>query len=481
MPNWSRRSVLSTGVALSTAGALASMGATTEEGEETEAASSRTVSTGDPAGWSSTWGNAANSNYLPIEGAFPEPDTVAWRHDLPNFRTWHDGTVAVVDGRIYLLTGHETTDERIGGVHRSYRTELRALDAETGDVDWQLEVEGKYRPTVADGLVTVSARDRVTAFNAETGSVRWERPFDTVEWPTSPTPADGTLYVVAGETLYALDGEDGSVRWRRERVEVGPANDDASASASVSTSFAPRPVAVVDGTAYAITEPCNADSSDPVAGEGGVAALDAATGESEWAVVPEGGVSSDLVATEEFVFARRELDVNRGPLLDPDTGEVVRRETVNVVAATPDTRVTHDTTYPGSGGVSIHPYDDGETWTVSDVAFQAPLVGGETLIAFHEGTVAGFDLETGAKTWRWEGDVRPRALVAVDEDTLYVGHEGQLLALRPSDDGEGEGEDESESDADREDPDERRRDDSDDGGADGPESDCPRAGTDAGR
>lgn len=478
MPNWSRRSVLSTGIALSTASALASMGATTEK--ETAAASSRSVSTGDPAGWSSAWGNAANSNYLPLEDEFPKPDTVAWRHELPNFRTWHDGTVAVVDGRIYLLTGHETTDERVGSVYQSYRTELRALDAETGDLDWRTAVEGKYRPTVADGLVSVSARDRLTAFDAETGSVRWERAFDTVEWPTSPTPAAGALYVVAGQTLYALDGEDGSVRWRRERVEVGPANDD-DASASVSTSFAPRPVAVVDGTVYAITEPCNRDSSDPVAGEGGVAALDAATGETEWAVVPEGGVSSALVATEAFVFSRRAIDVNRGPLLDPDTGEVVRRETVNVVAATPAARVTHDTSYPGSGDVSVHSYADGETWSVSDVSSQSPIVAGETLIAFHEGTIAGFDLETGAKTWRWERDFRPQALVAVDEDTLYVGYEEQLLALRPSDADKGEGEDESESDADRDDPDERRRDDGDDGSGGDPGSDCPRTGTDAGR
>ncbi|WP_254531757.1 hypothetical protein [Natrinema gelatinilyticum] len=34
-------------------------------------------SASDPDGWSSAWDNTGNSNYLPLEDEFPEPNSVA--------------------------------------------------------------------------------------------------------------------------------------------------------------------------------------------------------------------------------------------------------------------------------------------------------------------------------------------------------------------------------------------------------------------
>ncbi|SER21873.1 PQQ-binding-like beta-propeller repeat protein [Natrinema salaciae] len=483
MPNWHRRSILATGAALSTTGALASISATTEEAALDT--SSGPTSTGDPDGWSSAWGNAANSNYLPLEDEFPEPETVAWRYKLPSMRTWHDGTVAAVDGRIYLLTNYERTDERIGGLFQSYETELHAIDADDGELDWQAAVEATGRPTVADGMVYVNGRDSVTAYDAADGSVRWERKLDTVEWITNPTAADGTLYVVAGEALYALDGDDGSIQWRREQVTVRAADDT---DESVSTSFATELVAVVDGTVYAITTPCPEDSPGAVALEDGVAALDATTGDTEWAVAPEGGVSTSLVASEAFVFGMRVVDMHGGPLLDPDTGDVVQQETQTTVAATPDARVT--VPFPGSSDISVYPSDDGERWTAPDAS--EPLIAGDTLIAFRDGSVVGFDLETGAVTWQWEGGPSStRTLVAVDENTLYAGFDDGIVALRPSDD-ENEGDECGEDDEDEgdendgdecgeDDEDEGDENDGDEGDEDDTDSDCPREGAGSAR
>ncbi|WP_408957034.1 PQQ-binding-like beta-propeller repeat protein [Natrinema sp. 74] len=451
MPNWHRRSILATGIALSTSGAFTSTSATTEERTDDVPLS---VSTGDPDGWSSEWGNAGNTNYYPLDDEFPEPGTVAWRYDLPSFGTWHDGTVAVVDGRIYLLTSAKRTDAGV-----AYQSELHALDADDGELDWKTEVEATGRPAVVNGSVYVTNRGHVIAFDTEDGSVRWERELTTGEWVTNPTPAAGALYVVAGDTLYALDGDDGSIRWQREAVAVRGAT--AEPSDSVSTSFDSQTVAVAGGTVYAITAPCDEDSSDPVAGEGGIAALNAMTGETEWAIVPEGGVTGSLMATEAFVLARKQIDDTEEIILDPDTGDVVQRDAVNTVAATSEARVTHDTWYPGDGPLSVRPYGSGAAWTVSDVRFPAPLLVGKTLIAFHDSAVTGFDLETGSVTWRWEGDPLPRAFVAVDENTLYAGHEGELVALRPADDEE-------------DGLDEQRQSDTKEENRDDTEADCPR-------
>ncbi|QLG49401.1 PQQ-binding-like beta-propeller repeat protein [Natrinema halophilum] len=459
MPDWHRRSLLATCATLSTTGVLASEGSSTDPDDASDVAQSGVAS--PPDGWSSAWGNAGNTGYLPLEDEFPEPNSIAWRYELPSFRTWHDGKVAVVDGRIFLLTNYAETDERVGGFYQTYENQLHALDAETGELEWQAEVKAKKRPTVVDGTVYVEGRDRVVAFDAADGSVSWERELDTIEWVTNPTPADGALYVVAGETLYALDGDDGSVRWRRERVTVRPENE--AMGDPVPTSFAAETVAIVDGTVYAITRPCNENSSNEVEEKEGVAALSAKTGEPEWAVVPEGGVSTLLMAADEFVFGRKVADMNDETILDRHTGEVVGRETVDTVAATSDVRVTYDGGAPGGGDISVHPYDDGEHWTVSGVHSQAPLIVGETLIAFQNGSVTGFDLESGTVMWRWERDLDPRALVAVDENTLYVGINTELVALRPSDGEADDQQDDPDDDGQQDDPDDDdQQDDPDD-------------------
>ncbi|QLK25931.1 PQQ-like beta-propeller repeat protein [Natrinema zhouii] len=446
MPDWNRRAVLATGAALSTPGILASIGSTVAE----EDTASSGTSTGDPPGWSSVYGNAANSRYLPLDDGFPEPNTIAWRSDTLRGGS-NDGDIAVVDGRIYLVGEFESTDYE--------QTELRVASADDGTLEWKTEVTGRQRPTVADGTVYVSGTDRVTAFDTADGSFQWEREFDPELWISNATAADGVIYVVADgsrfnadATLYALDGDDGSTRWKREQVEARQENRETADPAPVG--FKTAPVAVVNGSVYAITGGGEFKGTGSKAGiqwDGGVTELDAKTGEKQWGIVLEDGAFEKLIATEAFVCVQNKVDGLEETVLDSETGETVQTSK-STRTATADVRVTHDTIRPGSGPITVSTYGSEESWTASDIYYFPPLIVGDTLIATRTSEVVGFDLESGTETWSWEVDGSPHALAGVDENTLYfrLYHNDapdELIALRASgDQGEGREGDEQEDD-----------------------------------
>ncbi|SER72300.1 PQQ-binding-like beta-propeller repeat protein [Natrinema salaciae] len=465
MPDWNRRSVLATGAALSTTGILAAVGSTVAE----EDASTEGVATGDPPGWSSVHGNAANSRYLPLDDGFPEPNTIAWRSDTL-YGVSNDGDIAVVDGRIYIVGEFESTDYE--------QTELRVASTDDGTLEWKTEVTGRQRPTVADGTVYVSGVDRVTAFDTEDGSLQWVREFDSEQWISNATAADGEIYVVTGgtrfnadATLYALDGEDGSIQWKRKQVEARQENRETADPAPVG--FKSAPVAVANGSVYAITgggEFKGSGSKPGLQWNGGVTALDAKTGEKQWGVVLEDGAFIKIIATDAFVCVQNMPDGLEETVLDSETGETVLTSN-STRAATADVRVTHDTFRPSSGPITVSTYGTDDSWTASDIYYFPPLIAGDTLIATRtsESSIVGFDLESGTEKWNWEFDGTPHALAGVDENTLYfklykADRPTELIALRASDDrGEGrEGDDRDETEPD---------DDTEDG-SDESDSDC---------
>ncbi|MFU8869988.1 MAG: pyrrolo-quinoline quinone, partial [Natronococcus sp.] len=92
MSGWRRRSILATGAAISTGTVLAAAGSGAAETDEGSGSS-----LDEPAGWSSYRGTAGNTAYVPSEGSFSEPETVAWEYD-------ERGRAAIVDGTVYLRT-----------------------------------------------------------------------------------------------------------------------------------------------------------------------------------------------------------------------------------------------------------------------------------------------------------------------------------------------------------------------------------------
>ncbi|WMT10253.1 PQQ-like beta-propeller repeat protein (plasmid) [Natrinema thermotolerans] len=128
-------------------------------------------------------------------------------------------------------------------------------------------------PVVNDGIAYVAGDTRIEARDIETGTRLWETdPEDGVN--TSPVLACGTVYVSTLNETLALDSENGDVLWRV----------DGGAHSGVSTS----PV-VVDDTIYVAV--------------GGIAALNAETGDERWHAQTDHSAQGVAVADRVYVGA----------------------------------------------------------------------------------------------------------------------------------------------------------------------------------
>jgi len=112
------------------------------------------------------------------------------------------GAVAVADGRVFASIG--------GGVNPL----TAAIDAESGNVLWQHEVDGLMSaPTVADGSVfTPRENGTVEALDPETGEVQWS--FQTDDLSSGVNYTDGSLYLHGDSHLTAVDANSGDQQWQ---------------------------------------------------------------------------------------------------------------------------------------------------------------------------------------------------------------------------------------------------------------------------
>jgi outer membrane protein assembly factor BamB len=128
-----------------------------------------------------------------------------------------DGSPAVVDGVVYAVS----------------RSAAHAFDAATGDERWSFEdAAGAGSPAVRDGTVYVGSYDLdVHALDAETGDLEWDQRVG--KWPTfAPAIADGVVYVPSwSDRIYGLDAATGEPRWRHELAT--PLSDPAVADGRV--------------------------------------------------------------------------------------------------------------------------------------------------------------------------------------------------------------------------------------------------------
>ncbi|MEK6277633.1 MAG: PQQ-binding-like beta-propeller repeat protein [Actinomycetota bacterium] len=115
---------------------------------------------------------------------------------------------------------------------------VRALNAETGKVVWDLRRDSKYKgppsdvtaPVVGRGQVFVAFMDgRVVAINAKTAKVEWRRHLPS-RLESSPLVIGETLYIGSDRgTLYALHTKDGSNRWTfeaRHTIKASPSHTE---------------------------------------------------------------------------------------------------------------------------------------------------------------------------------------------------------------------------------------------------------------
>lgn len=296
-----------------------------------------------------------------------------------------------------------------------------AFDAASGERHWSKDVGRVTGVEAAAGVVCVGVKTggdsaRVLAFDAVSGERRWDASVDNLA--SAMAAADGTLYAANGG-LAAVDASDGSVRWEVDNragasftVVVAPGEQLAADGTRVVYGGNRGAVALAreDGSAEWTAETAFSTNAGPVLGDGtayvggdhgdGLAALDAATGETRWA---------------------RSFGQNAG-----------------VVGVHPtDRSVLVATGTAGLGGSfgTVYQLDRDDGVERRESRFDAPVRGtaaggGLFAVRTEAGTVACFDAETFAEEWRTE--VSAGGLLSTDGERVFAQTtDGTLWALAP--------------------------------------------------
>ncbi|MFC6733760.1 PQQ-binding-like beta-propeller repeat protein [Haladaptatus sp. DYSN1] len=127
--------------------------------------------------------------------------------------TFHEGTLYIPTACAEQATYEMGPDPTVGG--------LFALDAETGEINWQFKM-GAYwggRALVHDGVVYAvsEAEHALYAVDAESGSEVWTKTNEDAGID-SPVLAGDTLYTTTRDEVMAL-GPDGTVQWTVDRPD----------------------------------------------------------------------------------------------------------------------------------------------------------------------------------------------------------------------------------------------------------------------
>ncbi|SEO94014.1 Outer membrane protein assembly factor BamB, contains PQQ-like beta-propeller repeat [Halogranum amylolyticum] len=329
---------------------------------------------------------------------------VAWAHELDDSFPGIGPPVVVADGTVFTAT----------------RCLVHALDAESGEPDWQYEFGSdgwlggraqfvQSRPVVDDEGVYVSAG--VSLFSVtHGGGSRWQ--YETTSSFDRPLVAGNTAYFTSDlddDTLLALDTATGLTRWRdapatirpeayADGVVVGAAVEDSETTlgalfAQTGQTRWTRDLPVGDSTRLLPT----VSDGTVFYGTGTLYALSLDDGSTQWRRdVSEEPRGLHTVVDDETVYTVA-ADAGRVVALDADTGETRWEHAVEALRATLSPAVTDDTLYVSAGPmvVALDTEDGSEQFRLrvpgSGAEFFALAAGtlyagsGQTLVALREG------------------------------------------------------------------------------------------------
>ncbi|SDK04159.1 outer membrane protein assembly factor BamB family protein [Natronorubrum texcoconense] len=411
MPTWKRRSVLATGAALSLGG-LSSIGTGSEADDATELPDSSI----DPnpetdEDWPSYDGGAGHSRSISDTREFDgEALEAAWSVAIDSGRGEFGAAVAVADDTVYAKT----------------ESAVVALEAADGSVVWEADDVDAWGPAVAGETVALSGEE-VVALDRADGSVRWTTEFDPENRGdvSRHTVAYDAVFVIFDGTLYALEIDDGSIRWRLESIR-----DEDGEEHEFDTD-----VAAANGVVYAV-------SGDFVL------ALEPESGDERWrSEVYNGAVSLPSRATATGVLLGG--DMYERSISDAESGEgigVVNSEYIEPVL---DEEMYVDGGPHTFSGRS-YAADDEYEWDV-DIHYSSvsTVITGDTVYAYvdeanhppnaeYSADLVALDRFDGTERWVRSADETPVGPIrAISGETIYVDHDGELVALREQTDEEG--------------------------------------------
>ena len=305
--------------------------------------------------------------------SLPEPATGTWSQSGHDPRNTAASDVTVPErGTPAWNAGDATTIPPlvVGETVYSVGSDLRALDSETGNQRWRVELEGDsssatlVQPAVASGHVLLGSEGRLRAFDVEDGSELWGRQIDGAPLGPVTVNSDDRIGIVPFERPVADEPV-------VELVAFAVSSGETEWTASLLTSGRMTPLALVDNRVYA----CGYTRDDtPI-----VRCLEADSGERVW---------------------EREL-------------------------AAPSTRpvATHDHIVIGDDGdLVIHGLVDGEQLTAIDLTGReigAIAIEGETAFVLSSDGLIAVSMADGSERWSVTGTPRADGL-AVGQNTVVA-------------------------------------------------------------
>ncbi|WP_181692373.1 PQQ-binding-like beta-propeller repeat protein [Natronomonas sp. LN261] len=250
-----------------------------------------------------------------------------------------------------------------------------------GNQAWDAGDAGSIEPLVADGMV-YSVGASATALDAQTGDQEWEYDFSAQTGPT-PTVTENHLLIPAEQQLVALNRSDGSEEWSRALPR--PAEGSLTTDSSI------------------ITLPLTARR-----GESGLVAFDATTGDRLWGHTTLAARTTAINDDRVYVTGYRQdgntgvlraLSVADGSLLweteldHPDTEPVVANGGLLV---------------PDQGTLAVHDPADGtrvrSLGTFGDRLGTAPAVSdGTAFLGTRDQKIVAVSIEDGSTVWQQSG------------------------------------------------------------------------------
>ncbi len=303
----------------------------------------------------------------------------------------------------------------------TFRGKLFAIEAETGEVDWEKNLRRitAASPTVADGVVyqplmnapdeeRATARGFLVAFDARTGRERWRFRAGVIE--SSPLLVDGVLYFgTFDDRLYALEARTKRVRWTYETgddVKGGPVFDA--------------------GTVYFGSY------------DGKVYAVDARSAKLRWESEAQGGLrgAGNFYATPALAYGRVFIGNTDGKVyaFGARSGRLLWSQTTGGYVYS-SAAVWNRTVYVGSYDHRLYALDAATgdvkwSFEANDRISGAPTVmAGIVYFATLGGRTYGLDARTGKQVWTFpDGRYTP---VVADDDRVYLTGHKRIYGLEP--------------------------------------------------
>lgn len=132
--------------------------------------------------------------------------TVEWTYRTDNGGSIIASNPTVANGMVYGASSDDT---------------LHALDADSGDEVWSVDLEygTDASPAVTDDVVVIGESNHLLAVDAETGNIEWEINDKMIYDPEDVVIAGDICYLTTGFQIWAYDTASGELVWEYERPD----------------------------------------------------------------------------------------------------------------------------------------------------------------------------------------------------------------------------------------------------------------------